>query len=89
MIQWYHPYLQHPGEAWLEETFVAVVYWKSTRSQIRKHVKTCDRCQVGKRHKREMWTLSSKTSSITPWKQVHIDQIGPFDIKAKLGEGVH
>lgn len=48
IIQWYHHYLQHPGENRLEETLVAAMYWPRMRSQIRKHVKTCDRCQLAK-----------------------------------------
>ena len=38
-IQWYHHYLQHPGENRLEDTIVALMYWPGIKYQIRKHVK--------------------------------------------------
>ena len=52
IIQWYHHYLQHPCENRLEETIIAIMYWPGMRSEIRKHVKSCERCQLVKRHKR-------------------------------------
>ena len=27
VVQWYHHYLQHPGENRLEETIVAIMWW--------------------------------------------------------------
>ena len=83
VITWYHHYLQHPGENRLEETIVAVMYWKGMRTQIRKHVRTCDRCQLAKRHKRKYGHLPPKIATVTPWKQVCVDLIGPYTIKAK------
>ena len=83
VILWYHHYLQHPGTIRLEETIAAVMYWKGTRSQIRRHVKTCDICQLAKRHKRKYGHLPPKFSTATPWKQVCVNLIGPSTIKAK------
>ena len=85
IITWYHHYLQHPGESRLEETICAVMHWKGMRSQIRKHVKTCERCQLGKRHKRKYGHLPPKIATVIPWKQVCVDLIGPYTVKAKDG----
>ena len=48
IITWYHHYLQHPGENRLEETLTAVIYWPGMRTQVRKYVKSCERCLKGK-----------------------------------------
>ena len=85
IIQWYHYYLQHPGETRFIETLTAVMYWKGMRKHILKHVKTCDRCQKGKRHKRKYGHLPPKVATIIPWKQVCVDLVGPYTIKAKNG----
>ena len=47
-VAWYHHYLQHPGHTHLEETIKATMYWPKMRELIRKHVKTCSKCQQGK-----------------------------------------
>jgi hypothetical protein len=49
-VSWYHHYLQHPGHSRLEETIRSVMYWKGMRTTIRRYVKTCQSCQVNKRH---------------------------------------
>ena len=47
-VQWYHHYLQHPGISRLEETLVAVMFWPGLRADVRRHVKSCKRCQLEK-----------------------------------------
>ncbi len=49
-VCWYHHYLQHPGHSRLEETMRSMMYWKGMRTTIRRYVKTCQSCQVNKRH---------------------------------------
>jgi hypothetical protein len=83
IVQWYHHYLQHPGENRLEETIVAIMWWRGMRPHIRKHVKTCVRCQLGKRRKRKYGHLPPKVAQVIPWNQVCVDLIGPYTIKAK------
>ena len=85
IIQWYHHYLQHTGKNWLEETIFAVIYWTEMSYQIRKNVKTCERCQLDKRHKRKYGHLPPKTATIVPWNQNFVDLVGPYTIKAKDG----
>ena len=53
------------------------------RSQIQRHVKTCDRRQLAKCQKRKYGHLPLKIATVTPWKQVCVYLIGPYEIKAK------
>ena len=85
IVQWYHHYLQHPGETRLEETLTAIMYWPGMRYRIRKHVKSCDRCQKGKRRKRQYGKLPPKLAETVPWRSVAVDLIGPYTIKSKDG----
>jgi hypothetical protein len=48
-VQWYHHYLQHPGNTRLEESLKAVMYWKGMRTTVRSYVKNCRSCQINKR----------------------------------------
>ena len=65
------------------ETLTAVMYWKSMRLHIIKHLKFCDRCQRGKKHKLRYGHIPPKIDTIHPWKQVSVDLIGPYTIRAK------
>ena len=48
-----------------------------------KHVKFCDRCQRGKKHKLKYEHIPPKNTTTRPWKQVCVDLIGPYTVKAK------
>ena len=85
VIDWYHHYLQHPGHTRLEETIRATMYWRSLRSDVRRHVKRCHTCQVSKKRKRLYGKLPTKIAETIPWKAVCVDLIGPYTIKGKDG----
>jgi len=85
IVTWYHHYLQHPGEKRLENTLTPVMYWRGMTAQIRKYVKSCDRCQKGKRRRQKYGHLPSKIAETRPWKSVSCDLIGPYTIKGKDG----
>ena len=85
VIQWYHHYLMHPGETRMIQTLAAVMYWKNMNLHITKHVKTCERCQLGKKHKQKYGHIPPKEATVRPWKQVSVDCIGPYTVKAKDG----
>ena len=53
--------------------------------QIRRYVKTCERCQKGKRRKRKYGKLPPKIAETVPWNTVSVDLIGPYTIKGKDG----
>ena len=52
-VQWYHHYLQHPDEKQLAKNIVSIMWWRGMQAHMRKHVKSCVRCQLGKRCKRK------------------------------------
>jgi hypothetical protein len=82
-VSWYHHYLQHPGHSRLEETIRSVMYWKGMRTTIRRYVKTCQSCQVNKRHSQKCGYLPPKLVITTPWKALCVDLIGPYTLKSK------
>jgi hypothetical protein len=65
-VSWYHHYLQHPGHLHLEETMRSVMYWKGMHTTIRRYVKTCQSCQVNKRHSQKYGHLPPKLVITTP-----------------------
>ena len=85
-LQWYHHYLQHPGISRLEETLVAVMYWPGLRADVRRHVKSCKRCQKGKRRKQKYGHVPQKIADQVPWRKVCVDLIGPYTIKGLDGK---
>ena len=66
-------------------TLKKIMYWKGMTYQVRKYVKSCDKCQKGKRRKRKYAKLPPKIAETTPWKTVCVDLIGPYTIKGKDG----
>ena len=84
-LQWYHHYLQHPGTSRLEETLIAVMYWPGLRADVKRLVKSCERCQKGKRRKQQYGHVPPKLSDQKPWRKVCVDLIGPYTIKGLDG----
>jgi hypothetical protein len=83
-VSWYHHYLQHPGQSHLlEEMMRYVMYWKGMRTTIRRYIKTCQSCQVNKRHSQKYGHLPPKLVITTPWKALCIALIGPYTLKGK------
>ena len=58
-LQWYHHYLQHPGETRMYKTLQQSLYWPSMLKDITHICKTCKLCQISKR-------LKGKYSKIPP-----------------------
>ncbi len=87
-VSWYHHYLQHPGHLHLEETMRSVMYWKSMCITICRYDKTCQSCQVNKRHSQKYGHLPPKLVITTPWKALCVDLIGPYTLKGKDGSSI-
>ena len=85
-LQWYHHYLQHPGVSRLEETLVTVMYWPGLRANVRRHVKSCKRCQKGKRRSRQYGQVPPKIADQVPWQKVCVNLIGPYTLKGLDGK---
>ncbi len=87
-VSWYHHYLQHPGHLPLEETMRSMMYWKGMRTSIRRCIKTCQSCQVNKRHSQKCGHLPPKLVIITPWKALCVDLLGPYTLKGINGSSI-
>ena len=48
-------------------------------------MKSCNRCQKGKRRKRQYGKLPPKLAETVPWRSVAVNLIGPYTIKSKDG----
>jgi hypothetical protein len=86
VLQWYHHYLQHPGISRLEETLSTVMYWPGLRADVKRLVKSCKRCQKGKRRARGYGKVPPKTSDQVPWRKICVDLIGPYTLKGQDGK---
>ncbi len=87
-VSWYHHYLQHPGHLCLEETMRSMMYWKGMRTTIRRYIKTCQSCQVNKRHSQKYGHLPPKLVITTPWKTLCVHLTGPYTLKGKDGSSI-
>jgi len=61
------------------------MYWRSLKSDVQRHVKSCDTCQRSKKRKRQYGKLPSKIAITVPWQCVCVDLIGPYTLKGKDG----
>ena len=61
------------------------MYWPGMTTAIRKHVKSCDCCQKGKKRKWNYGLIPAKIAETIPWRCFCVDLIGPYTIKAKDG----
>jgi hypothetical protein len=84
-VSWYHHYLQHPGHSHLEKMMRSVMNWKGMHTTIQRYVKTCQSCQVNKRHSQKYGHLPPKLVITIPWKTLCVDLIGPYTLKGKDG----
>jgi hypothetical protein len=87
-VSWYHHYLQRPRHSRLEEMMRSMMYWKGMRTTIRRYVKTCQSCQINKRHSQKYGHLPPKLVITTPWKALCVDLIGPYTLKGKDGSSI-
>ncbi len=55
------------------------------REHVRRHVRSCEACQLGKRRKRAYGKLPPKIAVVTPWACVSVDLVGPYTLKGKDG----
>ncbi len=58
------------------------------RTTIQRIVKTCQSCQVNKRHSQKYGHLPPKVVITTPWKALCVDLIGPYILKGKDGSTI-
>ncbi len=66
----------------------SVMYYKGMRTTIQRYVKTCQSCQVNKRHSQKYGHLPPQLVITTPWKALYVDLIGPYTLKGKDGSSI-
>ena len=88
VLNWYHYYLNHPGESRMESTIRQKLYWKGMTSDIKYFVKSCETCKKFKKSRQKYCQLPLKDVSqeITPWDVVQIDTIGPYSVTTSTGK---
>jgi hypothetical protein len=63
----------------------SMMYWKGMYTTIRRNVKTCQSCQVNKRHSQKYGHLPPKLVITAPWKALCVDLICPYTLNGKDG----
>jgi hypothetical protein len=83
ILQWYHTSLQHPGIKRMQYTVKESFYWPGIDAAIDTLVRacaTCQQCKITAVKKYGKIPLPTH-HKLAPWEQVHVDLIGPWDVK--------
>jgi hypothetical protein len=83
LLQWYHLTLQHPGVKRMQATLKENFYWPGVDAAVESLVQKCDTCQKCKitAVKRYGKIPLPANNKLTPWEEVHVDLIGPWDVR--------
>ena len=82
LVQWYHKVMNHAkGMDRLEESIKRHFYHCDLREEVRKVMQECDICQKMKCGGRQYGEMTAREALTSPWQEVHVDLIGPWNIK--------
>jgi hypothetical protein len=83
ILQWYHTTLQHPGIKRMQATLRENFYWPGMDAAVEHLVHTCATCQKCKLTAvKKYGKIPSPTNQhIGAWEEVHVDLIGPWDVR--------
>jgi hypothetical protein len=82
ILQWYHTSLQHPSIKHMQATIKESFYWSGIDATVESLVGTCDtyqKCKITAMKKYGKIPLPV-SATISPWEEVHVDLIGPWDV---------
>ncbi|GAX16309.1 hypothetical protein FisN_35Hu008 [Fistulifera solaris] len=79
-VLWYHTALGHLGQSRLFDTMRLHLSNPDLRTKIEDLVSKCDNCQRNKQPLRGFGHLASREVSAHPWREVHVDLIGPWEL---------
>ncbi|GAX21143.1 hypothetical protein FisN_UnNu089, partial [Fistulifera solaris] len=79
-VEWYHHTLGHLGQRRLEDTIGIHLYNTKLRDVIEQIVAKCDECQMAKPPSRGYGETAPREASAHPWREVHVDLIGPWTL---------
>ena len=66
VLNWYHHYLQHPGESRMYKTISQTIYWPGLKNQCVSLCKKCKVCQLSKRLRQNYGKLPPKEDDLKP-----------------------
>ena len=87
LTEWYHDSLKHPGYDRLLETMRLHFNWPGMAKALETYAKTCDVCQrykITAGRKYGKLPLAVDWDKYGPWQCVHVDMVGPWNIRYKL-----
>ena len=80
ILNWYHHFLNHPGETRLAKTIGQTMIWPGLTNHSKQHCHRCKNCQKNKKKWDKYGHLPAKEAETTPWKTVCVDCVGPYTI---------
>ncbi len=83
ILQWYHTTLQHPRIKLMQATLKEIFYWLGIDAAVKSLVRTwatCQKCKLITVKKYGKIRLPPN-DKLTPWEEIHIDLIGPWDAR--------
>ena len=86
IVDWFHKATAHNlGITRLQENLRFHFYHPRLLAEFRKQVSACDLCQRMKRGWRQYGLLASRDARSSPWSEVAMDCIGPWNIELRGG----
>ena len=79
-VQWYHQTLGHLGQRRLEDTIKIHLYNSKLKDVVEQVVAPCVECQKNKTFGRGYGNTAPREVSAHPWREVHVDLIGPWTL---------
>ena len=83
VIDWYHIYLQHPGETRTYASINSLFYAPRLLQRIQGRVKQCKSCRVQKRIAQSYGHIPERGDYPKPFEEVAVDLIGPWKIQLR------
>ena len=81
LVQWYHEALSHCGAERLYKSINSHFTHPKLRATVRQVCETCDACQRNNLLGRQYGHLPVRIAEALPWQEVHVDLIGPWEVK--------
>ena len=82
MIHWYHENTCHTeGHNRLYNTMSKYFHHPALQATVRSIVKPCKTCKRMRKGQRQYGHLAPRDAPLQPWSEVHLDSIGPWEVK--------
>lgn len=83
VVEWYHTVLCHSDATRTKMTIKQHFTWTNLQHDVEKACKSCDICQMTKRHQKKYGKLRPKEAEAIPWVVLCVDLIGLYKITRK------